>query len=521
MRASYQPYITLIKKPTNTRIKCKSQINNPQYLVVSYINIEKLIYSNSLSNNKHKNFFIIWTTWSTLICVNNVKVQIDKIKIDPILYYFINLFALIIQLQKVENNHLWHNYTTRANYVYFIAKQPNYFNKTNIVSIRGRFAYLNIIDQINQTDLVPNSLFSTLKKTYKKANNKKNKYKRVKLVSQVFSKLIKKTHFSHINPNFHLLVTLNRVKVKAIKQNINKDNRFLYPIPSTVFKIKTVKFTGIQKKHIKKNKYKKNKYKKNKFKTNLPTTRFSKKKYITKPTITYKKSFSYKLCSTQYNESFIYGSNTNQIKNRISLLSNSTFIIYKVNALSLTRFNFELERRAEIKANPLIVNKKKSSNFLKQLQIKLEIRYRYVAKYIKDLVRITFCCLFLKKAKFLANFYAFRLNKLPRKRKETKLIYFIITVLKRFSTQRPEILGVRFRVQGRLNRWRRTKNITGQKGYLDLYSYNSRIEFGRAQAITRKGTQGIRIWICYNQKFSVILKKAIFNYRILNSIKQK
>jgi ribosomal protein S3 len=80
---------------------------------------------------------------------------------------------------------------------------------------------------------------------------------------------------------------------------------------------------------------------------------------------------------------------------------------------------------------------------------------------------------------------------------------------------------VRFRVQGRLNRWRRTKNITGQKGYLDLYSYNSRIEFGRAQAITRKGTQGIRIWICYNQKFSVILKKAIFNYRILNSIKQK
>jgi len=59
MRASYQPYITLIKKPTNTRIKCKSQINNPQYLVVSYINIEKLIYSNSLSNNKHKNFFII------------------------------------------------------------------------------------------------------------------------------------------------------------------------------------------------------------------------------------------------------------------------------------------------------------------------------------------------------------------------------------------------------------------------------------------------------------------------------
>ena len=136
--------------------------------------------------------------------------------------------------------------------MYFIAKQPNYFNKTNIVSIRGRFAYLNIIDQINQTDLVPNSLFSTLKKTYKKANNQKNKYKRVKLVSQVFSKLIKKTHFSHINPNFHLLVTLNRVKVKAIKQNINKDNRFLYPIPSTVFKIKTVKFTGIQKKHIKK-----------------------------------------------------------------------------------------------------------------------------------------------------------------------------------------------------------------------------------------------------------------------------
>jgi hypothetical protein len=99
-----------------------------------------------------------------------------------------------------------------------------------------------------------------------------------------------------------------------------------------------------------------------------------------------------------------------------------------------------------------MIKKKKSAEFLNQLERKIESRYRYVAIYVKDLVRITFFCRYLKKADFIANFYAFLLSKLPRKRKETKLINFFVTILKVFSAQRIERIAVRLRFQGRLNR---------------------------------------------------------------------
>ena len=47
---------------------------------------------------------------------------------------------------------------------------------------------------------------------------------------------------------------------------------------------------------------------------------------------------------------------------------------------------------------------KKSIEFLDELEKKRSSRYRNVAIYIKDIVRITFFARFLKKARFLANF---------------------------------------------------------------------------------------------------------------------
>jgi hypothetical protein len=79
-------------------------------------------------------------------------------------------------------------------------------------------------------------------------------------------------------------------------------------------------------------------------------------------------------------------------------------------------------------------------------------RYKYIAVYIQDLVRVSFLSLFLKKPTFLATFIAFQMAKLPRNRKETKLTRFIIKVVKIFSSQRKEMVGMKIEFKGRVNR---------------------------------------------------------------------
>jgi len=186
---------------------------------------------------------------------------------------------------------------------------------------------------------------------------------------------------------------------------------------------------------------------------------------------------------------------------------NSQFTFYQINALSLARFAFDFEA-TKANANRINLIKdmdsdsesieanieiKLSRRFLYRIESDITKRYRYVAVFIKDLIRVCFFCIYIKKASFLASFYAFTMAKLPRNRKETNYVRFLILLVKIFAAQRKEIVGVRVRFQGRVNRWRRTKHINGAKGKIAYLSYDSRIDYGMAQAITRKGAQGIRI----------------------------
>jgi ribosomal protein S3 len=88
----------------------------------------------------------------------------------------------------------------------------------------------------------------------------------------------------------------------------------------------------------------------------------------------------------------------------------------------------------------------------------------------------------------------------------------LIKVIKTFAAERKEILGVRIRFKGRVNRWRRTKFILGNRGTLPLQTISERIEQGTAQAVNKKGAVGIRIWLRYKQSFSFILKDHILKY---------
>ena len=178
--------------------------------------------------------------------------------------------------------------------------------------------------------------------------------------------------------------------------------------------------------------------------------------------------------------------------------------LFFINALSLTKFAFKNERLNSPNNNP--------NTFLSVLDRDLINKYKYIGIYIKDLVRVAFISVFFKKPSFLAKFMAFQLSKLPRNRKETNFVRFLIKVIKTFAAERKEILGIRIRFKGRVNRWRRTKFILGNRGTLPLQTISERIEQGTAQAINKKGAVGIRIWLRYKESFSVVLKDHILKY---------
>lgn len=127
-------------------------------------------------------------------------------------------------------------------------------------------------------------------------------------------------------------------------------------------------------------------------------------------------------------------------------------------ALALARYAFDFEAvRSAIAANqapapssvPVPLN---SARFLRHLEQERSGRFQYVAVQIPDLLRVSFACIYFKKPAVLANLFAQTLSSLPRNRKETQFLRFLRKVVKVFSAQRTERLGVRVRFKGRVNR---------------------------------------------------------------------
>jgi hypothetical protein len=121
------------------------------------------------------------------------------------------------------------------------------------------------------------------------------------------------------------------------------------------------------------------------------------------------------------------------------------FMNSKQNAKDKQNFNFN---NKFIRKNTV----KNSNLFIKALEKERTLRYRYTAVYIKDLLRLTFVGFYYKHAQLMREFAAFILKKLPRNRKETKFLRFIMKMRKVFAAQREEVVGIRLRFQGRVNR---------------------------------------------------------------------
>ena len=183
--------------------------------------------------------------------------------------------------------------------------------------------------------------------------------------------------------------------------------------------------------------------------------------------------------------------------------------LVRINALSLARFDFDRDviRRTRFsqigdQRNSSRVRVPTSARFLRRLEQERGSRFAAAPGRLSDLLRLGFVAVYLKSAGVRAQLLANSLARLPRNRKEIPFIRFRIKVVKVLSSARPERLGVRVSFKGRVARWNRTKILSGENGRLSLYTYSSRLERGIAQAITRKGTRGVRVWFCYHPSFA-------------------
>ena len=192
------------------------------------------------------------------------------------------------------------------------------------------------------------------------------------------------------------------------------------------------------------------------------------------------------------------------LKNILIFLTKTRISIFFVNALSITKFNWILEKR--------VWSKKMRIAFFKNMEKRFVTKYRYSAIYLKDLLCINFISFFFKKPSILLNFIAFQIVNIQKNKKETVLIKFLIKIMKYFANQRNEITGLKIKFKGRINRWRRTKSIVGTTRYISFQTFDSRIEYGTAKAINKKGAIGLRLWIAYAAHFEDSLKTTLFNY---------
>lgn len=208
---------------------------------------------------------------------------------------------------------------------------------------------------------------------------------------------------------------------------------------------------------------------------------------------------------------------TASAKQFLSRLTNSKINLILINTLSFAKFFYLIEDTQK-------KDKKGKYNILQIQKIMLN-KYKYNAIFIKDFVHLAFISILLKNTTCLVKFMGEQFKRLPKNRKQMKLLNFIQQTLKIFCQQRKEFIGFKLQIQGRLNRRNRTHKWTFQNGNLPIQTYETRVEYGYSEGWTRSGLIGIKLWFFYSAFFKKILKLKILQYlyysKYKNSLIQK
>lgn len=233
------------------------------------------------------------------------------------------------------------------------------------------------------------------------------------------------------------------------------------------------------------------------------------KKFNNVPSIIKSKNFIFSDKST-YN-------NTNIAKNFLSKITNSKINLIFINALSFTKFFYLIED--DLNKKKKNKNKKKEKFNIFKIQKIMLNKYKYNAIFIKDFVHLAFISVLLKNTNCLVQFMGEQFKRLPKNRKQMKLLNFIQQTLKIFCEQRNEVFGFKLQLQGRLNRRNRTRKWVFQKGALPIQTYKTRVEYGYSEGWTRSGLIGIKLWFFYKKHFKILLKKKLLLYLHYSKIK--
>jgi len=147
--------------------------------------------------------------------------------------------------------------------------------------------------------------------------------------------------------------------------------------------------------------------------------------------------------------------NTSIAKNFLSKITNSKINLIFINALSFSKFFYLIED--EVNKKKKKKNKKKEKFNIFKIQKIMLNKYKYHAIFIKDFVHLAFISVLLKNTNCLVQFIGEQFKRLPKNRKQMKLLNFIQQTLKIFCEQRNEVFGFKLQIQGRLNRRNRTR----------------------------------------------------------------
>jgi ribosomal protein S3 len=198
------------------------------------------------------------------------------------------------------------------------------------------------------------------------------------------------------------------------------------------------------------------------------------------------------------------------IKKSLSELTSTKIHLVIINALSFLKFYEYLHEYSKL--YKLTRQAEYERTFLSNQMISF---YRYDVKLISDAINVIYIALILKQPLFLAQFIGYQFRKTPRNYRFGKIIQFLNQNITSVVKNRTEILGCRVQFKGRLGgrRTRRARKLQFiNEGIMPLHSYNSKIEYGEAKGLTRFGVVGIKIWLCYQTKFSIYLQKDLILY---------
>jgi hypothetical protein len=144
----------------------------------------------------------------------------------------------------------------------------------------------------------------------------------------------------------------------------------------------------------------------------------------------------------------------------LSFLTGTSVSVHRINGLALARLGLdrdkvELVQQTQTKGFSKGTNKPQSANsarLLAHLRETTGNRLGTSPTAVPDLVRLPFTALYIKAAPALAERLANGLRTLPRQRKETAFLRSLRKLVKVLAALRPERLGLRIRLQGRVNR---------------------------------------------------------------------